>query len=247
MKPLAVMMFLLVLGGDEVERALVDYRAGRFEEAHRVISAVVARRGDRASPELLYDQALCALAVGRYREAEVAMETAAARGGGPFVALRDFVFGNVAFAQCLTAAELAGRVEAGPVAFDAAISSARRAADHWRRAAISRHPWPAAIRNAERALAKLAELQEAKEEAARKRRERKKPKPPRRKKPKEPDPPKPDPDEPPELRVAKAALEELAPEQVKQLVEKLLEKERAKIEMRRRARREGRRAVERDW
>ena len=86
----------------------------------------------------------------------------------------------------------------------------------------------------------------SKEEAAKRRRDRPKPRRPKKPKP-QPDPPKPRPDEPPEFRVARAALEDLAPEQVRRLMEKLLQKEKAKIRVRRQARLQGRGAVERDW
>ena len=134
MRALAV-CFLLALGGDEFGRAMSHYRAGRFDDAYRGFLEVSIAEGDDASPELFYDLALAALAAGRFRDAEIAAEKAAARGGGEYVGLRDFLFGNSAFARCLSAAELAGRVEAGPVAFDAAILHARSAAGHWRRAA----------------------------------------------------------------------------------------------------------------
>lgn len=245
MRSLVICLVLLV-GGDDLGRAIDEYRAGRFEEALALFEATIRREGDDAPPELLYDYALAALGAGRFRDAEIAMEKAAARGGEAFDELREFVFGNVAFAQCLSAAELAGRVEAGPVAFDAAILHATRAADHWQRASLARGDWPEARRNAERALRKKSELEEAKAEAARKRRDRPKPKPPRNE-PKDPEQPRRRPEERPELRMAKAALKELAPEQVRQLFDKLVEKERAKARMRRRARREGRGAVERDW
>ncbi|MFG0319490.1 MAG: VWA domain-containing protein, partial [Planctomycetota bacterium JB042] len=110
------------------ERAL---REGRFAEAHDAFAAAVAAAGDEAPAELLWNEALAALAAGRPREAEIAAEVAAVRGGTSFGPRRDFVLGSAAWARAARAEAQASGPEAEPFAFDLAIAQVDAARDAW--------------------------------------------------------------------------------------------------------------------
>ncbi len=180
------------------------------------------------------DRAIAALRAGDWRDAE----TWAAELAPP---LRDFVRGNVAFAHCLMAERQASSPAAEPFAWDVAISYGERARDFWQHAAMSRDDWPEARRNVERALLRLEELAQKKKEAERRRQSNKKPQP----KPK----PRVDPQggndtqEPQE----EPQLNELTPEQVLRLLDRLAEKEKEKLALRRSHRKVRMAGVERDW
>jgi len=236
-------------GWDEGTRA---YRQARFHEAWEGFAAAARDAGDDAPAALLFDEALAALQAGELRAAEVAAEKAAARGGARFRALCDFVLGNTSFARCRRAALAARGPAAGPEAFDVAIAHARTAARHWQRAATRRPDWPAARRDAERALLELEDLDRRRDAAEKERRER------ARRAGARPDPllvPTPEaeapgPDSPTEARPGprpEGVLTELAPEQVARLLGKLEEKEREKRRLRRTRERARRASVERDW
>ena len=162
------------VGFAAAERA---YREGRFAEAQRVFAALEAEAAEAASPELLFDLALAALANGEFETAESAVERAAARGDASFAARRDFVLGNVAWVRGQAAAELATQVEAEPFAFRPALAQIEAARNHWLRATLARQLDPkdraAARRNVERAMLRLVELQQLRDAAeARRRQER---------------------------------------------------------------------------
>jgi hypothetical protein len=177
------------------------------------------------------DRAAAALRAGDWRDAERWAKELAPP-------VRDFVRGNVAFAHCEMAERQASSAAAEPFAWDVAISYGRRARDFWKHAAMSRPDWPEARRNVERALLKLDELAQKKKEAERKREPDRKPQPkPIPKAGKEDTrPPK---DEP--------RIEELTPEQVLRLLDKLAKKEKEKVALRRSHRKVRMAEVERDW
>jgi hypothetical protein len=192
------------------------------------------------SPERLFNRALAALRAGDLTAAEAAAESAAARGTPEIAALCDFLRGNAAFARCRMAERQASAAGAEPFALDVAITYARKARRLWQLAAMSRPDWPAARRNVERALLKEEEL-------GRRKAERQK-QPPRRTEA----PPKPRP-KPPAGRDGESdaavdpQLEELAPEEVLRLLDKLAQKEKEKRALRRSHRRARTAEVERDW
>lgn len=204
--------------------------------------------GESAAPELLYNRALAALSAGALREAEIAAEKAAARGGPEFAALRDFLLGNAAFARCLAAGGQAAAPEAEPFAFDLGLAHAEAARRFWQRAALSREDWPEARRNVERALLELEGLRKKKEEAEKERRARARlPEPP----PLQEEPGSRDP-------LAQGEEAGLAPrfepqpldrsaDLVERLLERLAQKESEKSALRQAARPERQTGVERDW
>ena len=198
---------------------------------------LLAACGGGEPAEALFARALEALAESRPREAEAAAREAARRGGQEYQALRDFVWGNTAFARCLLAQKQAALPQAEPFAYDVALNYARAARDAWQLAAASRIDWPAARRNVERALLKIEELERSRAEQERKRKQTD-PQPDPRAKPaptKEPKPAQP-----------RLQLEELPPDEVRKLLDRLAQKEREKLALRR-TQRKTRMAGERDW
>ena len=177
---LALVLPLLPGGDDEFALGVRAYREGRPQDAARYLRLAAQAAGDAASPELLFDLALASLASGELRQAEIAAEKAAVRGGGTFVPLRDFVLGSAAFARCARAEAQASGPEAEPFAFDIAIGYAIAAQSAWQRAAASRDDWPEARRNVERAQAKLAELRDKKREAQKRKEQAKREQKPKR-------------------------------------------------------------------
>jgi len=230
----------VLASGDAFREALRAYREGRFDEALAAFAKADRAAGEAVPAELLYDKALAALRAGDLAEAEASAERAAARGGARFEALRDFLRGNVAFAHMEAAEQEAKLPGAPPFILDFAIAQAKSAAELWTSAAASRDAWPEARRNVERALLRLAELERRKREGQAEPKKEPPPKPP------EPAMPPPRGREPdPEPRV-EPQLEELSPEDLVRLFEKLEAKEREKLAVRRRQARE-RPGVERDW
>jgi len=193
-----------------------------------------------------YNRALAAMRAGEPRVAATEAEHAAALDDGRVHELAIFLKGNAVYAQCLTAELAAGTDAAEPFAFDVAITYGESALDLWTRAAMLRDDWPAARRNAERALRKLRDLRRKKAEAEDKQRKRNDPKP----KPQPPKPPpiNPDPgkkvDEDPTTKVRTA---ELSPDEVIRLMDRLAEKEKEKLEVRRSERKKRAGSTERDW
>ncbi len=238
---------LLMLPAGSSGDGAAAYVAGRFEEAAELWLEREGALGNDASPELLYNISLAALGAGRATLAEAAAEKAAARGGEAFIPLRDFLMGNVAFARCEKNQVLALRVEAGPVAFDAAIADAESAIRWWRRAALSREDWPQARRNVERGLIKLRELEKEREDRTRKRSDRpRNQQPPQRRPQGQSDPVRPG-RQVRRNRVLTAQLKELSSEQVSQLLHKLTEKQTEKGQLRRRRQQALRVPGVRDW
>ncbi|MBD3163215.1 MAG: hypothetical protein GF328_14020 [Candidatus Latescibacteria bacterium] len=226
--------------GDRGEGARA-YREGRFDDAHAAFVAASEAEGEPASPELLHDRALAALRAGELRDAESAAQRALELADPEIVPRIEFLLGNIAFARSLLAERQARAVEAEPFAIEVAIRRAKSARDRWRRAAMGRRDWPEARRNVERALRKIRELESLRKE-------------PEGKKERTLDPrPLPVPDPGPEERRTdpdaepEAQLNELTPEQVATLFDRLSEKEREKLEVRRARRRARMAEVEKDW
>ena len=241
---------LLSAGRDDVAEGVCAWREDRFPEALAAFKRAEERAGDGAPPELLWNEAMAALAAGRLVEAEIAAEKAAARGGDGFMALRDFLLGNVAYERCRLAAAAAATPGAGPDLLETAIDRGEAAIGFWRRALARRRDWPAARRNVERAERELEELERKKEQAAKG----------EVKKERAPEavllPVSPEGEEPPEdpgRATTEEAVsptqetEELSPEQVRRLLGRLEEKEREKRTLRQRERHAAGSAVERDW
>lgn len=242
-----VLCCFLLLSGDPFADGMRAYAEGRYPDAVKAFLAAEAEHGDAASPELLHNLSLAALRADELRMAESSAEKAAVRGGASFVPIRDFILGNVAFKRCLKAEVLAGRVEAGPVALDAAILHAETAVRSWQRAATSRDDWPEARRNVERALLKLDALKKEREERRKKQNRKPKNQPPQ--------PPAPQQQKDPTRRGRKvnqdrlvtAELKELSRAQVRRLLDKLAEKEKEKTGLRRKEQAAKRVAGDRDW
>ena len=202
------------------------------------------------SGDALYEAARVALEAGALEKAATAVAQAQETDAERYGALGDFLRGNIAFERSKRAeVELLAPVP-DPRALQVTITHAEDALVAWQKAASSRANWPAARRNAERALLRLEQLQE------RRRAERKgkprvvpggKPKPDETKKP---DPPPRDPAQPeapegdPESTIETGRL---AGDAVPGLFELLAKKQREKLKMRRAQRRTGKDKVERDW
>ncbi|MFH1998623.1 MAG: hypothetical protein ABIK28_03030 [Planctomycetota bacterium] len=241
-----VLFISFLFPGDDFSDGMGAYSAGRYEEAFEAFTAAQEKAGDQASAELLYNRALAALRMNKPLEAEMCVEKAAARGGPEFTALRDFIKGNTAFARGEAAARVACQPEAEPFAFDVALSYVMKAEAFWKQAAASRPDWPEARRNVERAQLKLIELRKQKKE--------------KQKNPRSHGQPEIRPQLLPqansltdqgETREEEAQIEkqtqELTSLQIKNLFDKLEEKEREKRIMRRARQDNQKNRAEKDW
>jgi hypothetical protein len=244
---LLLIVLALALPPDEMADGIALYREGRYAEALRAFSAAEAKAGEAVSPEILWNKALAALRSGEIGLAEAAADAAAKKGGAPFLARRDFLFGQAAIERSSRAERTAVELpEAGPTAFDAAIAYAETAIIRFQAAAVARGGWPEAGRNAERARIRLASLISMKVEADRNRPDRHKKEAVAEAKavpvapPAQPDAPKPTP-------APAARRTELAPGQVKLLLDRLALKEKEKVRLRREEQAKRRRPGERDW
>ncbi len=238
--PLVLLLFG-VAAVDDIDDGHRAYAEERFADALSTFEQALAAAGDGAAPELHDAVALAALRVGELMRSEQAAAHAARVGGAPFAARHDFIRGNVAWLRAGRAEAFTALPEAGPPAFDRAIDLVRRAGDAWQRAAASRRDWPAARRNAERALEKLAELE-------RRKAEREAEQPPSEDDPDPPDLPPPASEEADPPDAALDPLEsELSRERVLALLDKLAAKEQEKRSLRRVRRGAERADVEQDW
>lgn len=234
------------------------YDGARYEEALETFTRLAEADGQDAAPELLYNQALSALRVGELRRGAAALDHSTDRETEELDGLREFLRGNLAYAECELAEMQAGTAEAEPFAFDVATAHARKALEHWQIAATTRDDWPAARRNAERAVLKLAVLAQ-KKAAAEQSNSKSASQPEVNFKPAPggdgKQPPKPGEDaegggdeEVDSAETAAATETELTAEQVLQLLDTLAEKEREKLALRRERRAARSRAeVEKDW
>lgn len=230
----SVFAWSVALAAASFVTALDAYRAGRFEQAAVEFRTAIERAGEDAPAELHANLALAALRAGALTQAETAAQAAAARAPDAFTGFCRFVEGSVAFARCDQSLAQASGPEAESFALDIALAQAVRARERWQEAAITRADWPQARRNVERALRRIADLE-------RMRRERETPPPER-----EPDPP-PANDPRAENRDLDAALDELPPQRVLELLDRLDTKERMKRGLRQRVRATRPATGERDW
>ena len=191
-----------------------------------VIALVLASCGSSDGRTAL-EAARAHLRAGDLAAAEAAAERAAASDDAldPW---RAFVRGNAAFARSVSLDEEVSRPNADPRARTTALSFAEDALAYWRAAASSRRDWPAARRNAERALIRIDKLREQGREKRKKAPEQKK-------------------EDDPEPKPARVEMQELPPSQVMALLELLQAKEQQKRKDRRDQRRAASARVERDW
>ena len=217
------------------------FEEGRHDDAYRTFAHAIESAGNEASPELLHDQTIAALAIRNYDEAERAGGKAKARGGPAFAELDAFVRGSRALALSIVAVEDAAKRPDDKRALLPAIQLAEDAVAAWQWAAASRPSWPEARRNVERGLIWLEALREKKSGTGPKRG----PKPPR------PPPPPPEPpegvDEPEEIRRPDLETTDLSEKEVLGLLELLVQRERQKRALRRAERHARAGDVERDW
>lgn len=251
MKRILWMLALVSASCGPAHEGAAAFEAGRFDEALRRFA-----EAERAAPapELAFDVALAALRGGDLDTAAGAaaraIETSMNADVGTDVrADARFVLGAAAWERCIREMAQAARPDSEPFAYDLAARHATRAAGEWAEAVALRGSWPAAARNAERALAKAEECRARKAEAeASKRR-------------KEKSPPKPGGDsgskgdaggasddgaggrEP----TRGAALPDLAASELDALMDRLASRERTKLDDRRARQRSARAGGERDW
>lgn len=230
---------LAVAACDATKEGARAYRAGRLRDA---LAAFDRAAGDGASPELLYDRALAALALGELEVAESSVAAAAERGGPAFAARRDFVRGNVAFRRSEAAEAEAARADADATARERVVAHAEDALAFWRLAAASREDWPEARRNVERALLRLSRLRERRGDGGGRPRPEGpdapgRPRPPSEASREEPGAPPPGTPE----------AEPLPPERILRVLDLLRAKEAEKLRLRRERMRARAVAGERDW
>lgn len=259
----ALFALALLAACGPLDDGIAAYEAGRFDAAHDAFTALLDEAGADASPELLHDAALAALAAGRAADAERAAQRLAEADDAELAGLGHFLAGNAAYERATLAAAQARAVEAEPFAFEIAIRAAGDAAQAWCRAAATRDVWPGAARNAARALRLVEALRREQRDAAANR-ERKTAgggKPRIRPIPVNPDgggtgPDGKTPDTPPseqpadgtEPGTAGAVTEgELTPDQVTGLLERLAAREREKRQVRTERQRTAQGGVEKDW
>lgn len=247
MKTLLLLMppfLMLLLPGDEFSTGVHAYEECRFEDALETFSECERAAGNSASAELLHNKAMAALRAGELLVAEYSAEKTVVRGGPGFAAWRDFLWGNTAFARSEKAEEKANKPDAEPSAFEEAIAQAEIARNYWQMAVVRRSDWPEARRNVERALLKLRELKKKKEAAEQRNRKEKEKKKieiqidPRLQS---------DPKNRQQASKVDPLLDELSPEHVKRLYDKLEEKKREKLALRRIRQRMQSAEVEKDW
>jgi hypothetical protein len=190
---------------DPFAAALADYRAGRFAEAFAGFQALLAAAGDQPPPELLANVALAALRLQRSGDAEAPARLLRQHARAGERALGAFLLGHAAMLRCERAEAAARLQDAEPMAFDAALSAARAAVEHWLAADAEQGGWPAALRNAERN------------------------KPPPKREPDRPEAkPQPQPDQPPQEQDPELTTARLSPVEVGKLLERLEQKQREK-------------------
>lgn len=237
-------VLMLLLPGDEFSRGVRAYQEGRFKEALEAFSEDEKAAGNSASAELLHNKAMAALRAGELLVAEYSAEKVVVRGGPGFAAWRDFLMGSTAYARSEKAEAKANKPDAEPSAFEEAIAHAEIARNYWQLAAARRSDWPEARRNVERALLKLKELKGRKEAAEQQKIKKKEKKKieiqidPRLQS---------DPTNRQQVSRIDPLLDELSPELVKRLYDKLEEKKREKISLRRTRQRMQSAEVEKDW
>ncbi|MCU0725950.1 MAG: hypothetical protein MUE73_09210 [Planctomycetes bacterium] len=241
----ALLALALLAGCGDFREGLSAFEAGRFEEARDAFARAEEEASGTAGAEVLYNRALAALLAGDHRDAEAAAARAAERGDGAVAGPCALLRGCVAFSRSEIAAEQARGPGAEPFALQVAVRYAEAARDFFRDAAVSRPDWPEARRNFERAVSAIEALQREKAEADRNRERVARPDlPPEPDLPPPPEEVSPSEEADPETRVLET---ELAPAQVRRLLDRLVEKEREKLALRRSEQRARAAEVEKDW
>jgi hypothetical protein len=246
----AFLLALLLATGPGFDAGMKAYAEGRHRDAFLAFDGARRDAGDEASPELLYNLALAAVRCGELEQAQAAAEEAATRGGPDFAARREFLLGNIAFARCEESIAEMNQPEALLSALDSAIAHADIAKSSWQRAALARSGWPEARRNVERALLLEGALKRRKEAEARKKAKTPEIRPRLEPKAEEGDDEEEDPGgkgkETEEEATIEAQKTKLSPEEVRLLLDRLVEKEKEKRALRR-ARKPTKVPVEKDW
>jgi hypothetical protein len=227
---------------DPFAAAVADYDAGRYRESLTGWQALAAELGPQAPPEVLGNLALAALRGVRLGDAEAAARKLEESASSAERAYAAFLLAHAAYLRSQQAEAAARLPDAEPRAWDAALSSCHAAAAAWMRAdTLAAAGWPAAVRNAERAVRRLSELERLRDEAERQ-------KPPAKKEPDQPEQkPQRKPDEKPEEQDPEMMRTKMSPEEVAKLLLRLEQKDREKRMARTAQQRAGATAGERDW
>jgi hypothetical protein len=152
------LLALLTTGGDGFAAGKRAFDEGRYEDAEAAFTAAVEELGQAAPAELIFDQALAALAAGDRDLATAALQRAADRGGDSLTRPCEFLRGSLCWARGEQLATVARQPESEPFVIAQALEQVARARAHWVEAALGPTDWPAAARNGERAQRRLDEL-----------------------------------------------------------------------------------------
>jgi len=220
-----------------VEKALADYRAGRYQAAFDAFRHQLDARGEQAPAELRLDAALAALRLSRTRDAEQALQPLVDAPPPAFAADVRFLQGRIAWQRAERAAAAARLADAEPMAWTMATRSLQRAHEHFVAAAHARDDWPAACRNAERALRRLTEVERERDAAAA----------PGAKQERLPEPPPPQPGSDPEEVAPVLQAAPLSAAELRLLQQRVLQQQRDKLRQRADEQRAATTAGERDW
>ncbi|MBL8724742.1 MAG: hypothetical protein JNK49_11885 [Planctomycetes bacterium] len=223
-----------------VALAVAEYQAGRYAEAYAAY-AVLGAEANAPSAEVRLGLALAAVRVQRTGDAEAALRPLLDGGVAPEILAEAQFVSGLAFWQRAERAEAAAQLQdAEPFALASAQRAAAQALGAFCAADRTRGGWPAALRNAERAARLGAALEQlaVRQPPNGARQEPDAPPPP------EPEPPRPEaPDEaPPEL-----VQEPLSAAAAAELLLRVQQREREKLQVRRAGQRRAGRAGERDW
>jgi hypothetical protein len=225
-------------------QAVADYTAERYAAAFAAF-AVLGAESAAPPPELRLGLALAALRVQRTGDAEAALrpllaEAALLAEAPALAAEAQFVFGLLQWQRAERAQAAAQLQDAEPFALASARRAAALAMAAFCAADRARGGWPAALRNAERAARLDAELERL--AAAQQ--------PPKaQKEPDQPPPPEPEPERQPtqEEQAPELAREALSAAAAAELLARVQQREREKLQVRRAGQRRGSTAGERDW
>ncbi len=241
---------VFLAGCDRTRAGREAWDADRPADALSAFRTEVRSAGDEASPALLFDWGVAALAAKQPDEAAEASGRLEVAGGDAWQARAAFLAGSVAYADSLRLAKKAGN--APPEDQRAWLPARQRAEDalaRWQRAAVTTpRDWPEARRNVERALLWMRTLRE---ERGGKPKPRPKPVSPKddgggdEKKP----PPSPEPKKPPPGQEIDVTLrqDELPAERVLDVLHALEKKLAERRAVRRAVRTERSASVARDW
>lgn len=156
----AVSLTCLIASAALVIGAVFDLRRDRGLRGYDEYRALLREEGADASSALLWNVALTGLDLGKGREIEILAERLAARGGSEWFARRDLLLAAESWRRSKHSEMLADRPEGGLPELDEALEAAELAVNHWSRA-WSRDPsFSPARRNAQRGLARVARLEE---------------------------------------------------------------------------------------